>query len=346
MKEQNIIAIYNQDKAIALAEFDSFMSKTTTYMNELSKAENKYRDCEGKALEKAVVEAMQTCCNGTPFTKDSIKLISGQCFPDIIAGGHFGVEVKTTKSNKWTSTGSSIVESTRQDGVDHIYMLFGKFGGERVEFRCKPYQECLSDIAVTHSPRYLIDMDLKAGSTIFDKMHTDYDTFRNSPNPIDTARKYYSDLAKREGKTEMPWWLSHDTTVSATLKLWIAGTFSIEEQLRLRALMLLLFPHDVCQSNYKQAALWLCTRIGVLKPNMRDLFTAGGKVYIAGNLHPRIVKWIVDLAPTIKTIVQSDEWRLDIEAYNPELLGGDNPYEIWIKQVSHYITPEIIAMIK
>ena len=81
-------------------------------------------------------------------------MVSGQRFPDIVAGQHFGVEVKSTKENKWVSTGSSIVESTRVDDVGSIYMLFGKLGGIPAEFRCKPYQNCLYDIAVTHSPLF------------------------------------------------------------------------------------------------------------------------------------------------------------------------------------------------
>ena len=39
-------------------------------------------------------------------------------------------------------------------------MLFGKLGGKTAEFKCRPYEDCLSDIAVTHSPRYLINMEL------------------------------------------------------------------------------------------------------------------------------------------------------------------------------------------
>jgi hypothetical protein len=50
--------------------------------------------------------------------------------------------------------------------VEDIYVLFAKMGGKYPEFLCRPYQEVMCDIAVTHSPRYLIDMKLEAGETI------------------------------------------------------------------------------------------------------------------------------------------------------------------------------------
>ena len=56
------------------------------------------------------------------------------------------------------------------NGIERIYMTFGKLGGNPIEFLSKPYEQCLYGIAVTHMPRYLIDMRLNQGETIFDKM--------------------------------------------------------------------------------------------------------------------------------------------------------------------------------
>ena len=339
MKENNIIAIYNRDKKVALEEFDSFMAKTNSFMNKLAEEEGRYKDCDGKNLEKEVVEAMRCNCAGTPFRESDISLISGQRFPDIVAGEHYGVEVKSTKSNKWVSTGSSIIESTREVGVDHIYMLFGKLGGTPVEFRCKPYQDCLYDIAVTHSPRYLINMDISSDKTIFSKMNIDYDAFRNADNSIEIARKYYADKAAEEGKTEMPWWLSKDVTVPPTLKLWVKGVFTKDEEELFRAQLLMLFPKDICNSDYKRPALWLCTRMGVLKSNIRDLYTAGGKKSLYGTVCPRIIEWIVKLAPIVQGLLKDEEWNSDLKIYNPELYSSSS-IEEWATQVSEQY-PEI-----
>lgn len=344
--EKNIIAIYNHSKDIAVKEFDAFMSKTTDYLNAQAKVNHKYKDCDGKLLEREVVDAMRANCEGTPFAAEDICLISGQRFPDIVAGKHFGVEVKTTKSDKWISTGSSIIESTRQEGVDHIYMMFGKLGGKVAEFRCKPYQDCLYDIAVTHSPRYLIDMTIEREQTIFAKMNTDYDTFRQLDNQIDVARRYYVDRAKRDGRAEMPWWLSQEVSVPATLKMWVQGAFTIEEQLTFRALLLMLFPSDICRSRYQQSALWLCSRLGVLKANMRDLFTAGGRVEIGGKSYPHFVHWIVELAPKVRVLFNDKEWLIDIQTYNPELLKGGDLYRNWVSQIADFVDRDIVALIE
>ena len=80
--------------------------------------------------------------------------------------------------------------------VDDIYMLFGKLGGKVPEFKCRPYEEVLCDIAVTHSPRYLINMELSENETIFSKMGTTYDEFRTSADSISQVRKYYRERAK------------------------------------------------------------------------------------------------------------------------------------------------------
>ena len=127
---------------------------------------------------------MKELCGRTPFRVEEIRLVSAQYFPDIIAEKYYGVEVKSTKENHWTSTGSSIVESTRDKNVENIYMLFGKLGGKTAEFKCRPYEDCLSDIAVTHSPRYLINMELTKEQTIFSKMGVAYDQLRNAPDSI------------------------------------------------------------------------------------------------------------------------------------------------------------------
>ena len=56
--------------------------------------------------------------------------------------------------------------------------------GSPIEFRARAYEECLSEVVVTHSPRYLIDMNLEKGKTIFDKINISYDTLRKKQNPI------------------------------------------------------------------------------------------------------------------------------------------------------------------
>ena len=276
MEAGNIIAVYNKNKQVALQEFDLFMNKTNTYMNKLAQETNHYIGCDSKQLEKETILAMKEQCEGTPFLPDDIQLISGQRFPDIITAKHFGVEVKSTKENKWVSTGSSIVESTRIEDVNHIYMLFGKLGGHPIEFKCKPYQNCLYDIAVTHSPRYLIDMDTPQEKTIFSKMGIEYDSFRLSEDPINTVRTYYLEKIKKEKRT------GSENVTSPTLRLWSGKSLEQEEKNIYKAQLLILFPTEICNSNYDRATLWLCIRHSIINTHFRDLFTAGGQLQIEG----------------------------------------------------------------
>lgn len=334
MEANNIIAVYNKNEQIALQEFDLFMNKTNTYMNKLAQDTNYYVGCDSKQLEKEVLSAMKEQCKGTSFLPDDIQLVSGQRFPDIIASKHFGVEVKSTKENKWVSTGSSIVESTRIEDVNHIYMLFGKLGGKPIEFKCKPYYNCLYDIAVTHSPRYLIDMEITQERTIFSKMGIEYDKFRLSEDPISTVRSYYLEKIKKEKRMAMPWWIGSETVTSPTLRLWSGRSLDQEKQNIYKAQLLILFPTEICNSNYDRATLWLCIRHSIINTHFRDLFTAGGQVQIENCCCPAIIKRILRVAPIVKQILLEESLLFDIKDNNPDLFYAKDKYAYWVLQVS------------
>ena len=334
MEANNIIAVYNKNKQIALQEFDLFMNKTNTYMNKLAQDTNYYVGCDSKQLEKEVLSAMKEQCKGTSFLPDDIQLVSGQRFPDIIASKHFGVEVKSTKENKWVSTGSSIVESTRIEDVNHIYMLFGKLGGKPIEFKCKPYYNCLYDIAVTHSPRYLIDMEITQERTIFSKMGIEYDKFRLSEDPISTVRSYYLEKIKKEKRMAMPWWIGSETVTSPTLRLWSGRSLDQEKQNIYKAQLLILFPTEICNSNYDRATLWLCIRHSIINTHFRDLFTAGGQVQIENCCCPAIIKRILRVAPIVKQILLEESLLFDIKDNNPDLFYAKDKYAYCVLQVS------------
>ena len=167
----------------SLSDFASLMKKTDSFLNaDAAQRPGYYASRAGNPIEGDVRDALTECAKGTPF-QNKIVIVSGQKFPDIVAAKVYGVEVKSTKEDHWTSTGSSILESTRIGGVERIYMTFGKLGG-RPRFLSKPYEQCLYGIAVTHMPRYLINMELKENETIFAKMHIPYDELRQMDNPI------------------------------------------------------------------------------------------------------------------------------------------------------------------
>lgn len=166
----SIIAIRKKDIRLAHQAFADLMDKTENILNEEAFANpDEYKQLTSSSLESCAVEKIKLACADSPFDASEVELISGQRFPDIVAEKYYGIEVKSTKEDHWTSTGSSILETTRIENVDDIYMLFGKLGGNIPQFKCRPYQDVLYDIAVTHSPRYLINMEISTKDSILKK---------------------------------------------------------------------------------------------------------------------------------------------------------------------------------
>ena len=75
-------------------------------------------------FEFQVFEKMSEAAKGTYF-EGTIRQTNTHAFPDIIANKYFGVEVKMTQQNQWSSTGNSILESLREKDVERIYIFFG-----------------------------------------------------------------------------------------------------------------------------------------------------------------------------------------------------------------------------
>lgn len=342
--ENNIVAIRKRDITLAYEAFVDLMSATENIMNtEARENPQKYKELNSSTLEICAVEKIKTACANSPFDANEVKLISGQKFPDIVADKYYGIEVKSTKENHWTSTGSSIVETTRVENVEDIYMLFGKLGGEVPQFKCRPYQDVLYDIAVTHSPRYLIDMELDKDGTIFSKMGITYDKFRTSPDSIALVRRYYRERAIQKNRQEMPWWITSDNldrAQSFNIKLW--NSLDIWEKRELQAKCMILFPEALNPSRnmtkYNNTTLWLCSYNQVVNPNIRDLYSAGGKItHVNGKRLKKpvaqVFNIIVDYSNEIKTLLHHPtmELMMMIKDFNPILLENGDMYNSWLE---------------
>jgi len=342
-KDCNIIAIRKRDVSLAHEAFVDLMSKTEQILNSEARANpSLYKGLNSSTLEPCAVEKIKLACANSPFDANEVKLISGQRFPDIVAEKYYGIEVKSTKEDHWTSTGSSIVESTRIEYVDDIYMLFGKLGGKTPEFRCRPYQDVLYDIAVTHSPRYLINMELDRNDSIFSKMGTTYDDFRTSPDSISKVRHYYKEQAIKQKRHEMPWWITPENVESPhsfNIKLW--NSLEVCEKRELQTKCMILFPEALnpARSNtkYNNTTLWLCSYNQVVNPNIRDLYSAGGSITRVNGerlSHPvaQVFNVIIDYSDEIKAMLThpSSEMYMMIKDFNPVLLKSENMYDAWL----------------
>lgn len=255
-----------------MSEFAELMRNTDLFLNRDAIARpGYYARRGGKFLEDDVVIALQESAKGT-FFENTIEKVSGQRFPDIVAAKLYGVEVKSTQADHWTSTGSSILESTRISSVKRIYMTFGKLGGDPIQFISRPYEEVLYGIAVTHMPRYLINMKLGKGETIFDKIGIPYEELRKEDDPVSSVTRYYRKNLK-DG--ESLWWVGDDAdeTVPPAIRLW--STLSKDEKLPYTLYGLIKYP-EVFEGDYDGYALWLTSQ-GVVDPHIRDQFSAGGQ---------------------------------------------------------------------
>lgn len=286
----------------------------------------------GINLEKDVYRIVNENAKESIY-EGNIELISGQKFPDIVAyvneNKAYGIEVKTTKQNKWKSTGSSIFEGTRVDDVRNIHLLFGKLTTP-VEFKCRKYEECLYDVAITHSPRYLIDMEIMDKDSIFSKVGVDYNTLRKLDNPFKPIKKYFR-AGLKEG--EDLWWIdsNEENVRDLGVKLW--GNLSASDKNELRIMALAYFPSllGADSKKYARLATWLVSRFGIVNHALRDTFSAGGQVLITGIKFPRIFEHIThDLGAILKIIQTIPEE--DIKYYWKTEIEGENPHAVWIKQ--------------
>lgn len=223
-------------------------------------------------FEGLVCEKMQEASSGTEF-EGTIKQTEAYAFPDIVANGYFGVEVKITTKDHWTSTGNSVLETSRIEEVERIFIMFGKLDGEP-DVRYRLYQECLPEISVTHSPRYRINMDLPNGKSIFDKMGVSYDNLRTSGNTIQEIKSYYrGQLKDGEGL----WWIDEESEApSPVIKQF--RTLEPENRERFKVDCMILFPELFKnRANYERAATYMITEFGAVSTSLRDAFSAGGK---------------------------------------------------------------------
>lgn len=270
--------IVSEQIQVEKEKFQQLLIKMDRLLNSDAKFhEEYYKNRNGLALESDVFGAINECAKGTEF-QGTIQLVSGASFPDIIAYGYFGIEVKSTNKNHWTSIGSSILESTRNQSIEKIYLTFGKLGTP-IQFKTRPYEKCLSGISVTHYPRYQIDMQLPDGETIFDKIGIPYDELRQLDDPIAPVSQYYKSKLK---PGESLWWINNatDTVAPPTVRLW--SSLTTEEKEYYTVLGYILFPETLGSkpTKYNRYTLWLATQKGIIHSNARDSFSAGGQVYL------------------------------------------------------------------
>lgn len=284
----------------------------------------------GEDFEVRLLEAVQGICAERHIT--DFGKTGKHSFPDIRIG-NFGIEAKFTVGDAWVTTGNSITESTKKDGFELIYIFFckqGKKGKSDVMYR--PYEECLSDIVVTHSPRYKINMELQEKDSIFKRMGIDYVSFCKG-NPIEKAKDYFRKIVK---KGEEFWWI--DNGVTPIIRIFSDLDKNTQENFKVEALA--LFPEIFSRSprKYDGPTLRLFQEYQARCSSFRDLFTAGGQVRIkvaSGKTLkvPRIFSYLYRYAKEIhKALSLADRDELS-RTWDKKLGPSDDLETIWLELV-------------
>ena len=264
------------------ANFALFMNDATQYLNDqyAKKHDNKWfqKNADGTKLEAPLCEKFNEVAKGTVF-ENSIHVVSGHRFPDLQAHKIYGIEIKSRNEDTWKTNGGSVQETLRVEEVERIFVTFGNFGKNPVVFKSRPYEDVISNISVTHSPRYDIDMLLAENNTIFDKMGIGYDDFRKiEPDP---AHEYVKYRRRNLKPGESTWWLSEEDADSISPDVIKAWDRALDQDIKIKTIAegMVLYP-AVFNADYNEYALWLLLRKGYLNHHVRDDFTAGGKAEI------------------------------------------------------------------
>lgn len=296
-----------------------------------------------KSFERDVNLSMESSCRDLSLNWE-IAYLGGHKFPDIIAkiNGEksFGVEVKTLSSvgEKWKVMGGSIMESTAEKDVQRIHVFCAK--KNPFEIRIRPFEDCVQDVAVTHSPRYLLDLEIPSKESIFQKIRMPYEEIRQMENPFLAFRDYLI-LEKNRGENgQNAWWLDPLNVISdqdLAEKRFTAEMENIRTRFwdeldrakkrTLASRMLVLFP-EIFRGNYKEAAKWLY-RHWIVNPSFRDTFSAGGKKMVYGEPVPQIVHHLYEWRESVAGIFKEEFVTLEERYAVSELPSRQKSVRAW-----------------
>lgn len=227
-------------------------------------------------FEQTVAHELSCAAEGAGF-EGAVTHLGGHAFPDILLANRWGIEVKSSQSAGAKLLGNSVMESTRSDGIEDVFVVYGQMGAEPT-FIFRPYFECVVDIKVTHSPRYVLDLTINSGDDIFAKMGTTYDEFAKLEDPVRLIADHYRSLLK---PGQSLWWAGGPdggAAVSPVIAMWN----SLESEVRSDYIAqgFARFPELLSSSasKYDRLAVWLTTTQGIVSPNLRDAYSAGGRI--------------------------------------------------------------------
>jgi hypothetical protein len=248
-------------------EFEAILDQLVSQLRETAR-EQIFRT--SKQFEDAVREGLETI-----FAPYGLKVKADhhpQDFPDV-ALGEFGVEVKFTENDQWRSIANSVLERRKNDLVRHIYLVFGKMGGEP-DVRWGRYEDCVVHVRTSHVPRF--EVEIGTTNSLFSRLGISYNEFSQLSMPEKMV--YLRQYARRPENKEYIWWLDdhleeiHDLPKNVRRYTQLSG----EEKKELRGEAALLCPEVLGKDRdkYDKVAFYCLIHRAVICTG-RDLFTAG-----------------------------------------------------------------------
>ena len=216
------------------------------------------------------------------FDPERIIHHGGHTFPDVsIAGTKIGIELKGSRSGH-TFLGNSVIASTMLPDLEKIYVFY--WIDDQKIFGYRDYFECVSGAQVTHSPRFVLDIEADSTECIFgntpDKVGTISDIcFGKSGINHKKIIDWMRDLAIANGR--IGWWIndSSDEDIEASGSLSIRRYTEIPSDQRgsLMKTAFLCFPGVLKRGSrmYDGVLMWCLSTRNVLL--YRDAFSAGGR---------------------------------------------------------------------
>lgn len=264
---------------MTLSKFDNVIELVISFLEQdciinpesYRKSGEDFEPCVKRAVDFALEEL------GLPDEVDYTP--GGHGFPDIVIvgadGNKYGIEVKSSSSagRSWRINGNSILGSTRVPGIRKNMIVFGKVRGADSLFRAKEYEKCISNVVVTHSPRYLIDLDIDDGNSFFDRANLSYNDISESDQPIKMITDYFLSI----GQTA--WWLAESTPAAIQM----FGNLPVVQKGQLMGHAFVYFPEIFSNSGVKfyRYMSWLASENSIVDPALRDRFTAGGRADVS-----------------------------------------------------------------
>ena len=281
-------------------------------------------------FEDSVFRAMKQAADGTVFSGKIRKTNPGE-FPDITAGRYYGVEAKQIHKDSTRTRGNSIFEGTRTGGVESVYLVMCWNASQQSKVAWRKYEDAIAGVVITHSPRYLLDVQLEQDEKLFDKLGLPYDEFRNlnQPGMMKKVRELYA------GQDDNLWWI--ETRDRAPMQHFEALDNATKHRLIGEAFFLcpVVFGDDMRRKYATPMAYWLSQ--GFASQVIRDKFTSSGTRMIDGVYVPQIIARAIRHKNDILRAADSVDDELILQFWRVgEPPDQDDRIKQWLKHVWRY----------